>query len=126
MSSFLRPEHRSPVKSVAIPSPVKFESVEVEEDLSDLISSLAKVVIKLTIIMMTHVRTCLSQDQAIELEVPVTSGTVSSFLTSSTSDLPDVSAAINNILDDLRYIDYRCRLTGSWILAHMKTIYLDK
>ena len=55
--------------------------------------------------MMTRVRTCLSQDQAIELEVPVTSGTVSSFLTSSTSDLPDVSAAINNILDDLRYID---------------------
>ena len=112
------------MKSVAIPSPVKFESVEVEEDLSDLISSLAKVS-KPTIIMMTHVRTCLSQDQAIELEVPVTSGTVSSFLTSSTSDLPDVSAAINNILDDLRYLEYRSRLIESWILAHMKAIYLD-
>ena len=63
-----------------------------------------------------------AQDQAIELEVPVTSGTVSSFLTSSTSDLPDVSAAINNILDDLRYIDYdyRSRLIESWILAHRK------
>ena len=46
------------MKSVAIPSPVKFESVEVEEDLSDLISSLAKVVVILAIIMMTHVRTC--------------------------------------------------------------------
>ena len=113
------------MKSVAIPSPVKFESVEVEEDLSDLISSLAKVSIKPTIVLMTHVRTCLSQDQAIELEVPVTSGTVSSFLTSSNSDLPDVSAAINNILDDLRYLEYRSRLIESWILAHIKAIYLD-
>ena len=123
MSSFLRPEHRSPVKSVAIPSPVKFESVEVEEDLSDLISSLAKVFV-------TPQLSCFNmfssaQDQAIELEVPVTSGTVSSFLTSSTSDLPDVSAAINNILDDLRYLEYRSRLIESWILAHMKAIYLD-
>ena len=107
------------MKSVAIPSPVKFESVEVEEDLSDLISSLAKVSIKPSIVLI-HVRTCMSQDQAIELEVPVTSGTVSSFLTSSTSDLPDVSAAINNILDDLRYLKYRSRLIESWILAHMK------
>ena len=46
------------MKSVAIPSPVKFESVEVEEDLSDLISSLAKVSIKPTIVLMIHVRTC--------------------------------------------------------------------
>ena len=41
------------MKSVAIPSPVKFESVEVEEDLSDLISSLAKVSIKPTIVLIT-------------------------------------------------------------------------
>ena len=40
--NFLDAENKSPKKK-SIPSPVKFESNEVDEDLSDLISALAKV-----------------------------------------------------------------------------------
>ena len=59
------------------------ETVE-SEDLSDLISSLAR-------------------DQALELDLPVTDArvSVSSFLTSSSQEMPDVSDAVNNILNDL-------------------------
>jgi len=81
-SNYLKPENiRSPSKN--LPSPVKFVSAEKEEpDLSDLITALAK-------------------DQAIELNIPVTEAPVSSFLTNSSTDFPDVSSAINNILNDL-------------------------
>jgi len=80
--NFLDAENKSPKKK-SIPSPVKFESNEVDEDLSDLISALAK-------------------DQAIELNVPVSDPGVTSMMSTSTvSDLPDVSSAINNILNDL-------------------------
>ena len=72
---------RSPSKN--LPSPVKFVSAEKEEpDLSDLITALAK-------------------DQAIELNIPVTEAPVSSFLTNSSTEFPDVSAAVNDILNDL-------------------------
>ena len=58
-------------------------SAEKEEpDLSDLITALAK-------------------DQAIELNIPVTEAPVSSFLTNSSTEFPDVSAAVNDILNDL-------------------------
>jgi len=81
-SNYLKPDSiRSPSKN--LPSPVKFVSAEKEEpDLSDLITALAK-------------------DQAIELNIPVTEAPVSSFLTNSSTEFPDVSAAVNDILNDL-------------------------
>ena len=78
--NYLQPS-QSPVKGPGLPSPVKFESDGQREDLSDLITSLAN-------------------DQAIELEVPVTEVAMSSFV-SSNPDLPDVSTAVNDILNDL-------------------------
>ena len=78
--NYLQPS-QSPVKGSGLPSPVKFESDGQTEDLSDLITSLAN-------------------DQAIELEVPVTEVALSSFV-SSNPDLPDVSSAVNDILNDL-------------------------
>ena len=81
-NNYLRPD-ASPSKRPALPSPVKFVSAETveSEDLSDLISSLAR-------------------DQALELDLPVTDArvSVSSFLTSSSQEMPDVSDAVNNIL----------------------------
>ena len=82
-ADYLKPS-QSPVKGHGLPSPVKFESEgprDERDDLCDLITSLAS-------------------DQAIELEVPVTEVTVPSFV-SSNPDLPDVSSAVNDILNDL-------------------------
>ena len=81
-SNYLRPEKCSSFEGGNIPSPVKFVSeTDDGDDLGDLISSLAR-------------------DQAIEINVPVTSQPVSSLL-STTNEFPDVSDAVNNILNDL-------------------------
>jgi len=89
-ANFMKPENLSPDKG-AIPSPVKFHSsMEPQEDcpnLSDLISSLAR-------------------DQATELAISVTGVTpvkadnVLQF-SSAQDNIPDVSAAVSNILNDL-------------------------
>ena len=79
-SNYLRPEKSISSEGANIPSPVKFVS-ETDDDLGDLISSLAR-------------------DQAIEISVPVSSQPVSSLL-STTNEFPDVSDAVNNILNDL-------------------------
>ena len=79
-SNYLRPEKSISSEGANIPSPVKFVS-ENDDALSDLISSLAR-------------------DQAIEINVPVSSQPVSSLL-STTNEFPDVSDAVNNILNDL-------------------------
>jgi len=89
--NYLSPDRFSPDKG--IPSPVKFDSsVESQEDcnnLSDLITSLAR-------------------DQAAELaivdpEVEKDAGVefVPQFCTAATDNVPDVSAAVSNILNDL-------------------------
>lgn len=79
-SNYLRPEKSISSEGANIPSPVKFVS-ETDDDLGDLISSLAR-------------------DQAIEISVPVSAQPVSSLL-STTNEFPDVSDAVNNILNDL-------------------------
>ena len=79
-ANFLRPEKSFSSENANIPSPVKFLS-ETEDDLGDLITSLAR-------------------DQAIEINVPVSSQPVSSLL-STTNEFPDVTDAVNNILNDL-------------------------
>ena len=81
-ADYLQPS-QSPLKGPGLPSPVKFESdgLGLGGELGDLITSLA-------------------DDQAIDLEVPVTQAPISSFVTSN-PDLPDVSSAVNDILNDL-------------------------
>lgn len=83
-TNFLSPPSNSPERRL-IPSPVKFDSsVGSQEDvhnLSDLITSLAK-------------------DQASEMVVSVP-GITTQFSSSSNFNIPDVSTAVSNILNDL-------------------------
>jgi len=79
--NYMRPsasQERDPV----LPSPVKFETLGGGDDLSDLITSLA-------------------QDQAIDIKVPVMELHPSFSASSSNPELPDVSSAVNDILNDL-------------------------